>query len=77
MRKYRCALTHPASSYKVFENDVQIKSGNFTTGLRQTIADLNIDLTKTYDLEVTFADSTVKKLISLQKICDTCLKMLL
>ena len=64
-------LTHPASSYKVFENDVQIKSGNFTTGLRQTIADLNIDLTKTYDLEVTFADSTARKTVSLQNLYDT------
>ncbi|ABX81281.1 pullulanase, surface-anchored protein [Acholeplasma laidlawii PG-8A] len=64
-------LTHPATSYKVYENDVQVKSGNFTTGLRQTITDLNIDLTKTYDLEVTFADSTARKTVSLQNLYDT------
>src|SRR5690554_1208649 len=64
-------LTHQASSYKVYEDDVEVDSGTLNSSLKQTISGITVDLTKTYDLEVMFADSTARKTVSLQNLYDT------
>jgi len=64
-------LTHPASIYRVFEDNVQIATGSFNSNLRQTITGITIDLTKQYDVEVVFADSTARRTVSLQNLYDT------
>lgn len=64
-------LTHPATTYKVFENDTLIDSGNLGTGIHHLIKGLDVDISKTYDIEVAFAENTVRKTVSLQNLYDT------
>lgn len=66
------SLSHPATSYKVFENSVEIKTGTFSNAnLSQKITSLNIDITKKYEVEVSFGASSSKKIVSLQNLYDT------
>lgn len=70
-RNIELDLTHPASIYRVFEDDVQIATGSFNSSLKQTITGITIDLTRQYDVEVVFADSTARRTVSLQNLYDT------
>lgn len=64
-------LTNDATSYKVYENSVVIKENTLGNGVKHTITGINVDLTKTYEIEVTFEDTIRRQPISLHKLYDT------
>lgn len=64
-------MSHSALSYRVLENNIEIKAGVFNTNKTQTITGLTIDITKNYEIEVNFGESISKKSVSLQNLYDT------
>src|SRR5690606_11640414 len=63
-------LSHVGSSYTVYADNVNVKS-DVVTSQSMTISIPNIDISKTYEIEVEFDDSTSRKFVSMNGLYNT------
>ncbi len=63
-------LSHVGSSYTLYADNVNVKSG-VVTSQSMTISVQNIDISKTYEIEVEFDDTTSRKFVSMNGLYNT------